>query len=390
MLAHHPTTGQPIRILRTSTQIASSDKTLIWIRPEFVPSHRWSRYYTVLNDPAAYTVCQEYTAIIVSEITDAWMETLPKICHSTSETLIVAPMNIIKELERRGFHWTHTFLYEELYDGYPYLGEPLNAIDLIEKVIISIAHILRIKNIWWTSSIVRDELPFSVRAQYDAWTHSCMGQLRLLSPTSDDSVIPQIYLIQQYFKHSSNRRTRELNTCLEKNIECSYIDKIILLNEQEYSDLPISPKLTYHIIGHRLTFYDVFTSIQAYVPTGSYVVIANSDIFCTPSLSHLYRIPMNELFLSLLRWEYNPNGTSSIFGPRADSQDVWIIARDSVTFTPTIEELGFPFGKSGCDNAIALIMMKKKLLVKYVLLLGILVRRVAGVILVGPNIMTTY
>ena len=67
------------------------------------------------------------------------------------------------------------------------------------------------------------------------------------------------------------------------------------------------------------------------------------------------------LFLALLRWDvssFGSTGEPTLFGPRADSQDAWIIARDSLTFPITEEEFGFPFGKPGCDNAIALSMMR--------------------------------
>jgi hypothetical protein len=109
-----------------------------------------------------------------------------------------------------------------------------------------------------------------------------------------------------------------------------------------------------------MTYYDAFTAALS-VPSNDIVLVANSDIWFNDTLAHLWRIPLKEqsLFLALLRWEE----TTQIFGPRPDSQDTWIFARDLLTFPILKSELGYPFGQSGCDNAIALDMMRKKFLV---------------------------
>jgi hypothetical protein len=99
------------------------------------------------------------------------------------------------------------------------------------------------------------------------------------------------------------------------------------------------------------------------VPAGDYVVFANSDIYFDDSLVSCWRVGLAEksIFMALLRWEDN---TRELFGPRADSQDAWIVARDTVAgMTLTEDDFGFPFGKSGCDNAIALVMMRHRCLV---------------------------
>ena len=368
MLAHHPTTGKPIRILHTETQIHTDLKTLVWIRSTFQPSHCWVRWHAVITEIKALDIYGALPAAVILTLDsdlDAWVSVLPNVCNASSETLLVAPTSIIEALSKKGFTSDHVLAIEDLMDGYPYLGEPVAIGDPVEKIILSLAHILRMNRVVWNSPAVRDDLPFGVRAQYDAWSRTCKGVLKHISIDADDSCIPKTWLIQQYFHHPSNRRHREIMTCLERNIACPLIDHVLLLNEQEYPELPVSPKIKLASLGHRLTYYDVFQAILKYVPAGDFVIISNSDIWFNQTLKYLWRIGIVErqLFLALLRWEDKGDEKATLFGPRSDSQDTWILARDSVTFEPTEEELGFPFGKSGCDNAVALVMMRKKFLV---------------------------
>lgn len=368
MIAHHPTTGQSIRILRTDLQISSDVKTLVWMRAGFQESHRWQRWYSVISEPGAIYLCNgTISSVIIPDLThiEEWISVFPTIFHSESETLLIAPNAVIDALSARGCQSDRTVPWEDLYDSYPYLGEPVLPSDPIEKVIISVAHILRMSKLVWTSPCLRDDLPLSARMQYDAWVKTCGGTLVTVPHNSDDAVVPRTWLIQQYFRHSNTRRAREIFNCLEKNIACKYIDEILLLNEQEYSELPQSPKLHTSTLSHRLTYYDVFKAVREQVPAGSYVIFSNSDIWFNHTLKQVWDIGLYErnLFLALLRWEDSAEGEPTIYGPRADSQDAWIFARDALTFDIQEKDLGFPFGKAGCDNAIALIMLSKRFLV---------------------------
>lgn len=368
MLAHHPITGQPIHILRTETQISSDLKTLVWIRSTFKKSHRWQRWFTLITEPEAHEVCEQVTGIVLTLESDLskWVSVLPTILQSSPECLVLAPLSVIDALERTySFSCPRVLIYEDLFDSYPYLGEPIKKGDLLEKIIISFAHILRMNRIVWSSTGDRDEMPFSLRMQYDSWAKCLAGVIKGIPANSDDSCIPQTWLFQQYFRHTSNRRSREIFTCLEKNVASPYIDNILLLNEKEYAEIPSSPKIQTILLNHRLTYFDVLTHARRLLPPGAFLIFSNSDIYFDDTLSHLWRISLLEkkLFLALLRWEDDKNAEPHIFGPRADSQDSWILSRDSLTFDITEEEFGFPFGKAGCDNAISLIMLRKRFLV---------------------------
>jgi hypothetical protein len=367
MLAHHPVTGQPIKILRSETQISTDNKTLAWIRDGFVPSTRWNRWFSVCTEPNALSaLCGGApAALIVRGDVALWADVLRALFPSenTCETLVLcnsATSDAIQALE--GVQCERILLLEDLYDSYPYLGEPVADSDPNEKIIICVAHILRMNRVAWTSDVDRTAMQFGVGVQYDAWSRTCDGRLLQING-ADDACIPRTWLFQQYFKHPTHRRQREIQSCLEKNLASEYIDHIVLLNEETYNDLPINPKLQTKLIGHRLTFADVLLTARSIVPSGDYVLFANSDMWFHKSLVHLWRVRLAErrLFLALLRWEDGVQPT--LFGPRSDSQDSWICARDCLDFDISMDEFGFPFGKPGCDNAITLLMLRKKFLV---------------------------
>jgi hypothetical protein len=365
MLARHPTTGEPIRILRIEPQISANHKTLVWVRAAFKASPKWKRWFPIVSEPAAVGNCgaESLCAVILTPEADldAWLPLLPTVFTATSECLLIAPSAVIDALTARGFSCDRTLLWEDLHDSYPYLGEPIKGADGVEKVVVSLAHVLRIQRIAWSSSVERDTMEFGLKAQVDAWIRGCGGAFKSLSAEADDSCIPNTWLIQQFFIHPTARRAKEIRQCLQKNLACEWIDHVLLLDEQAYSEPPPSSKVTRHVIGHRLTYYDVFKAIESTVPAGDFAIFANSDIYFDDTLRHLWRIALvdQRLFLALLRWDVSAEGGEpTLYGPRADSQDAWIIARDSVTFPITEDEFGFPFGKPGCDNAITLSLMR--------------------------------
>jgi hypothetical protein len=371
--AHHPLTGAPIRILRTEPQIAADNKTLLWVRADFAPSHRWRRWYPVISEPAATAVVGAEHVVAVVLAADAvvadWLPVFPTLFAASSDTLLVAPSAVVDAFAAAGLSaGDRTLLVEDLYDNYPFLGEPVVAEDAVAKVVVSLAHVLRMNRIAWSAGSAVSQPP-AVRTQLAAWGAACCVSrtptlLELPAAAATDAAIPRTWLIQQYFQHPTGRRQREIRTCLDKNLACDFLDHILLLNEAEYSELPVgNAKLQTALLGHRLTYADVLKAIRSRVPAGDFVVFGNSDIYCDASLAYLWRIRLAEQrqFLALLRWE---DGESPVlFGPRDDSQDAWILAHDSVDFEIADDEFGFPFGKPGCDNAIGLLMMRRKFMV---------------------------
>jgi hypothetical protein len=94
----------------------------------------------------------------------------------------------------------------------------------------------------WPYGLERDDLSLPARLLYDSWVKHLGGTLKPVGV--DDSCIPRTTLIQQYYQASQGRRHREIKTCLEKNLASPYVDRILLLNEVDYTDLPANPKIT--------------------------------------------------------------------------------------------------------------------------------------------------
>ncbi len=360
MLAHHPVTGQPIRVLRSEAQITQSRRTLVWLQAGYSKSPRWQRWHILISDPAVWQG-ETLTGIIIPTFSEAWIPILKSVGDSA---FVVYHRDAEAGLKAAGINTDDYISYRELFQMYPFLGEPVLPTDPIEKVVVSIAHILRFSYLAWTPSVGALENT-GVKAQMNAWSKVCGGGNVQMLPAdaSAEMAIPACWLIQQYFTHPKPRRAREIAACLERNLENPYIDGVLLLNEVDEPALPTSTKLVTRVIGRRLTYFDVLDAIRnaPEIPANAFVVFANSDIWCDESLRVLWSIPMVErrLFLALLRWEAD----GRIFGPRPDSQDTWIVAKATVDFVPTEEEFGYPFGKPACDNAIAVDFLRKRCLV---------------------------
>ena len=178
------------------------------------------------------------------------------------------------------------------------------------------------------------------------------------NPVSDTDV----HLCTQFFIHRDASRTKELRTCLQRNIDNPTVTHIHLLNERIYTpqELGLTGENRHKIRQSltpdqkRLTFQHVFSYSREQKLKG-FVVLTNADIFFDNTLQRLALGQLHErrLMLALLRYEYNgvDTATSPIFGPRNDSQDTWIFHSNFIVKNPTIEKaFNFEFGKPGCDN----------------------------------------
>lgn len=364
MQAHHPITGQPIRILQSDAIITQDLKTLIWVRDTYPTSHKWIRWSTLISEPSATKClqpCDIPSIIMIRSWSDAWIPILQSFDSVENELLLFVGKSVEDDV-RKYTKNDRILVLEELIDQYPFLANGICSTDRDEKCIISIAHILRMNRIAWNQTNLI-ESNMGVKRQYDAWTKLCEGRIiDIQNNTEADQIIPDCWLIQQYFKHPLPKRAREIWNTLEKNCANPYIDKILLLNESTH-DLPSSDKLIIVEIGSRLTYADVLSAIQTRIPENTFVLFSNADIWFDASLFYLWSISLKErrMFLALLRWEGEERPT--MFGPRADSQDAWIVAKETIDFPVTNDEFGFPFGKPGCDNAIPFLMLGKKCLV---------------------------
>jgi len=169
----------------------------------------------------------------------------------------------------------------------------------------------------------------------------------------------RISLFQQFFIHPDIERQKEIRYCLTQNQLNPYIDAIYLLNERVYTleelGLETNDKIVQIPLGHRLQYADIFKLAHVMNLSG-WLITANADIFFDESIKNLdYFRTKERLMLNLLRWEYTSDiKTSTMFGPRADSQDAWMWHSNHSLHLAEYEKVfRFNLGTPGCDNHIA-------------------------------------
>jgi len=347
MQAIHPQTGKPIRILQTATQVTKTNRTLLWHVNTLSDDSRWQRWSVIITEPKSlHTQSKPEIAFIYTIKTDEekqhWLKWLKTV---TNETLIIATPEVMVQLRLNAEYSESLLATSEFEFRYPFL--PILKDDApIEDWILNIATLMRFHRIVTTKSLPT--------------TNKKIQILKIDPNAKATDVVPPVYLIQQYFKSPEKKRQQEINYVLEQNCKCDLIDKIILLNEENFS-LPINnQKIEQVVIKKRLTYLDVLSYIKDHVPKETYVVFSNTDIYLDSTLCAIYSLQMEKKFISLLRYDITKDKAPTLFGPRPDSQDTWILWSSSVDFTPTEEQFGFPFGISGCDNAINVAMLREK------------------------------
>jgi len=301
-VAVHPRTGKEIKVITLDTQIHKDQKTITWALKQEDVDNVKGRWATVSQyDLSGLTYRIENDTFKIN--------------------------NTIIELH-------------DLYKPYSFLGSAWDTTD--EDAVLLIAGLLRFQRIFGLD-------PNGSHKERAALLISLGVEISVEQKTPEP-----VWLIQQYYVPEKGRRSREIDLCLQKNLE-SFVDKIVLLNEK-HENLPENRKLTEVILGHRLTYKDVIEYIYKEIPDGVRIIFSNADIWLDDWTQHYWSVDMADKFFALLRYE---NGT--LFGPRADSQDCWSIDSSSVKRRKwDWAALNFPFGKMGCDNAIVTEMVRQK------------------------------
>ena len=357
MYARHPKTGALIRVLNSEGSVWKDSKTLVWLEgteSQGTEEPPWSRWDIGASSIGAWTTLTAKginpdVAILLGPIqqTRRWLlEGTWRKCR-----IVVAPKALLEDIgleDLSKLRITNMVCLEECINLYPFLEQPWTGSTESAKALVAL--ILQYSR----------SFPISANTQYDV----VAAKLGLsLKPTLESP--PPLIFVTQFYVPNKAKRAKEINLCLSKNAACPYIDRIVLLNEKLY-DLPTqSPKITQENVVTRLRFSTVIRWIYEKAPADAIVVIANSDIFLDNTWRILWSINMKDKFLSLLRWdEQDGDAPPKLFGPRADSQDTWVVSAQSVKErTWDWAALDFPFGKGGCDNAFNIEMLRKKFLI---------------------------
>ncbi len=363
MLARHPLTGAPIRILNCENSIWRDQQTLVWLDANTLTETKgqwvcWNRYDIGASSLEATAACAaagiQPDIIIPIGPTDAaaaWLQTPAR----AQARVVAVPRAVLEFLGQQAviaLRATNMVCLEECLQLYPFLETAWDGTEADARVMMAM--------------ILRYGVTGPVLEGVKRPTLGLRVSASVAAP-------PPLILVTQYYKPAKAKRGREIDLCLRKNVACEFVDRVVLLNESEDVSLPAdltgNPKITTRSIGGRLNFMKVMRWIADEAPAGSYVAIANSDIYLDETWRTLWSFNMADKFLSLLRWNDDENGGEpTLFGPRADSQDTWVVAADSVKAAAAAgkiqwQALDIPFGKGGCDNAINVEMLKLKFLV---------------------------
>ena len=315
MLAYHPITGKEIRVIQTDASIWKEQKTLAFT-----------------NTPSVYDTI--YTGFLTDGSSPDYLLVLGDIPNPMPKSkLFIFSKAIPNKL-------SSDFLYlEEFNDMYPHLGSWDKT---LEHAVILVAELLRYRYV-------------------QGITHTKPN-----IPVKTDKPMRLVW-ITQYYKPENTRRRKEIDKCLSINVKSPLIDRVILLNEKMFEDIN-GPKIDQRVIGQRITYANVMEAILE-MPDDVLVVFANADICIDDSTwKSLWSVNLENVFLAILRYDVPASGRveeATMFGPRADSQDTWVVRAIDVKArgTSIIAPLDFKFGQMGCDNVVALEMLRQKFVV---------------------------
>ena len=336
MLAHHPITGKEIRVIQTDASMWKEHKTL---------AVGTSQMYDTVASEGTPTYFVQITPASKKEILDASRSS--KLLFISQDA--IAGTGGIGTKDFRALQLQNVISLEEINKLYPHIREAWDG--TFEDAVVMIAGLMRYRKIAGLCPMPP-------------------GRAQTLGLTEATSKPYRIWWITQYYVPEKPKRSKEIRTCLERNMESKLIDRIVLMNEKK-EELPTGGRVTLEerVLGKRLTYADVIRAAADF-PADVICVFANADICIDDeSWRQLWQVNMENKFLAILRYDVPESGLTEdakIFGPRADSQDTWAIRVEDIRTrgASTIAKgLDFPFGKMGCDNAVALEMLRQKFLV---------------------------
>jgi len=167
----------------------------------------------------------------------------------------------------------------------------------------------------------------------------------------------KIVLYQNFYVDSDLNRQKEIDECLRKNIQCEFIDAIILIHNPEFDiDYIIknkfdTTKIFFLEYENRPTYNDFLKLMKQNIEY-EINILANIDIYFNDTLRMVkeYEFQKDEC-LALSRWDKLTDGSIIPFC-HIDTQDVWIFPNP----LPQINGADFTLGLPGCDNKIAFLL----------------------------------
>jgi len=357
MQARHPKTGKMIRIMRSDASLWRSEKTLVWLQKQD-PSISWDRWETLavgLDDITTWLAKgKRLDFVVLPDATQESADWYVNVNHANHRMFFISRELVFKigEAKFRSMRISNVIILEEMDRMYPFVGAGWNETRDDAALLVSI--VMRVARL----------SGFDGLDSHPRYLHMKDHSMELAF--TKDELPKKLWFFTQYYKSDKGRRQKEIRKCLEMNVECSIIDKIVLLNEKDFSsDFPATTKIEQVIMGKRLTYRHVVEWIYNNAPKDVICVFANADIYLdSETWKDVWSTKLEDVCMALLRWDVQEDGSTKVFGPRNDSQDTWALLSDSVKAkTWDWAPLEIQFGTPGCDNAILVEMLRKRFLI---------------------------
>jgi len=345
------------KLMTLNAPTVRNQRTLIWLQNQ-KSNPLWSRWDSVVTSLADYRKWAKKSKVVGIILTtcsadsfDTFVDELYSISKSVAMIFLTQELLSKKPLDFWVENFDNILNLNDMMSSYPFLQSAWDGTDADAIAIFALLH----RYYRLVDGVgIQDE-----RSK----------QMKSVLSLEYNIVPQQIWMVTQFFVHSSKSRFQELKECLRRNCACPYVDQIVLLNEMDYSkewsSFPGAQKIKQVVIGKRLMYSDFLKYVATTVPSNVFAILCNSDIYFGESLLDLWRINMADRLLALLRWDDVGTGPEKavLFGPRADSQDTWIVLSDSIKSRSwDYKPFQFQLGQAGCDNAFAGHMLKQRFL----------------------------
>ena len=351
MLATNPKNGKQIRIMNSDASIWKDSKTLTYMKtPYSKDKKRWKRWDILVTSAKPEFLSWNPDIVLLTEESpeaNLWLKTekAKKIRFILVSLKAIKTLNLEFDVSTLG----NVICLEEFETMYPFLGPPWDG--TLEDAIMCATIIFRYNRLIGLT-------PDHVRLQKLKFSDLKLSVFLEHAPPE------HLVLIQQFYKPADKIREKELKKCLEMNLNCDFIDQIILFVESTNLTIPVDPlkKIKQIPLKSRLTYAHCIDTIQNLIGADSLVAFANADIYLNETWRSIWSVNLADTFVALLRWEEgNSSKPPELFGPRNDSQDTWLIHSNSVlSRTWNLSAFNVPFGKAGCDNAILVEFLRNK------------------------------
>ena len=195
--------------------------------------------------------------------------------------------------------------------------------------------------------------------------------------------VSKLVLITQYYFPKWPERKKEIDICLQKNLDNPMIRKVLLFTESHipssyFKNFRNAQKIRIQNIGKRLTYKDVVTTANRDF-SGEICILANSDIYFDKTLKNIDKFDLTTSVLCLSRYEVLSKDSYRRFDCNDQtcctwSQDTWIFKSPLTLLSPKplpegkymtqkkknevakLYNKGIQLGTFGCEHVWAFIL----------------------------------